>query len=187
MTHATIALLRAVNVGGTGKLPMAELAKLLTKLGYTGVKTLLQSGNVVFACSEKSAAKLEATIEASIAKTFGITSAVYVRSAAEWDAMIATNPFPDAATNEPSRFHVMAFKSAPAPAKVEALQAAIAGNETVAAIGKHLYLIYPDGMGNSKLTNAVIDRKLGLTGTARNWNTVLKLAAAARELGRDGE
>jgi uncharacterized protein (DUF1697 family) len=184
MTHA-IALLRAVNVGGTGKLTMAELAKLLTKLGYTGVKTLLQSGNVVFACMEKGDAKLEATIETAIAKAFGITTAVYVRTAAEWDAMIAANPFPDAAKSDPSRFHVMAFKSAPSAANVKALQAAIAGNETVHAVGKHLYMIYPDGMGNSKLTNAVIDRKLGLTGTARNWNTVLKLAAAVPRQARD--
>ncbi len=80
----------------------------------------------------------------------------------------------------------MTFKSAPKAEDVAALQAAIAGRETVTAAGKQLYLVYPDGIGTSKLTNAVIERKLGLTGTARNWNTVLKLAAAAAALGSDG-
>jgi uncharacterized protein (DUF1697 family) len=82
MTRA-VALLRAVNVGGTGKLPMADLAKLLTKLGYTAVKTILQSGNAVFTCDGPADAKREATLEAAIAKAFGLQTAIVVRSAAD--------------------------------------------------------------------------------------------------------
>jgi uncharacterized protein (DUF1697 family) len=177
-----IALLRAVNVAGNGKVSMAELTKLLTKLGYGNVKTLLQSGNVVFTAKEKADAKLEATLEAAVAKALGANAAFVVRTAAEWDAIVSSNPFPEAATADPSHLVVMAFKSALKPADVTALQAAIAGRETVYAIGKNLYIIYPDGIGTSKLTNALIERKLGVAGTARNWNTVLKLAAAAAVL-----
>ena len=177
MTRA-IALLRAVNVGGTGKLPMAELAKLLTKLGYTEVKTILQSGNAVFTCAVKADAKLETALEAAIAKAFGLQTAVVVRSAAEWDAITGGNPFADAAANDPSHLVVMPCKSAPSAANVKALQAAIIGRETVQAVGKQLYITYPDGIGDSRLTSAVIERKLGVAGTARNWNTVQKIAAA---------
>ena len=178
MTHV-IALLRAVNVGGTGKVPMGELTKVLTKLGFTGVKTLLQSGNVVFACKEKSDAKLEATLEAAVLKAFGVTTDFYVRTAAEWDAIIAKNPFPAHANDDPGRYVVMTFKDAPTAAAVTALRAAIAGTETIEAVGKQLYMYYPDGQGDSKLTAALIAKHLGLKGTARNWNTVLKLQAAA--------
>jgi uncharacterized protein (DUF1697 family) len=177
MTRA-VALLRAVNVGGTGKLPMAELAKLLAKLGYTEVKTILQSGNAVFTCAANADAKLEAALEAAIATAFGLQTAIVARSAAEWDAVIAANPCGDAAASDPSHLVVMPCKSAPSAANVTALQAAIAGRETVHAVGKQLYITYPDGIGDSKLTSAVIERKLGVAGTARNWNTVQKIALA---------
>jgi uncharacterized protein (DUF1697 family) len=176
MTHA-IALLRAVNVSGTGKVPMPELAKLLTKLGYSGVKTLLNSGNVVFTCKEKSDA-LEATLEAAVLKAFGITTDFYVRTAAEWDAIIANNPSPEIANDDPARYVVMTFKEAPAAANVKALRAAIVGTETIEAVGKQLYMHYPDGQADTKLTAGLIAKHLGQKGTARNWNTVLKLQAA---------
>jgi uncharacterized protein (DUF1697 family) len=181
-----IALLRAVNVGGTSKVAMPELCTLLTGLGYTGVKSLLQSGNVVFACSGPANAALETTLEAAVAKKLGVRTEFFVRSSSEWDKVVAGNPYPDAARDDPSHLVVMTFKSAPSAKNVAALQAAIAGRETVRAAGKHAYFVYPDGIGTSKLTNAVVERKLGTAGTARNWNTVLKLAAAAAALGSDG-
>ncbi|PYJ75629.1 MAG: hypothetical protein DME69_14645 [Verrucomicrobia bacterium] len=73
----------------------------------------------------------------------------------------------------------MALKDAPKDTDVKALQAAITGREVVRAGGKHLYIVYPDGIGRSRLTNAVIDKLLGTRGTGRNWNTVLKLASLA--------
>jgi uncharacterized protein (DUF1697 family) len=179
-----IALLRAVNVGGTGKVAMPELCKLLTGLRFTGVKSLLQSGNVVFGCAEPAGAALEAKLEAAVAKKLGVQTAFFVRTAGEWDAIVAHNPYPDAARDDPSHLVVMCFKSALAAKDVAALQAAITGRETVKANGKQAYFTYPDGIGTSKLTNAIIERKLGQAGTARNWNTVLKLAAAAALLER---
>ena len=177
-----IALLRAVNVGGTGKVAMTDLTTVLTTAGYGSVKTLLQSGNVVFTSTERADARLEAALEVLIEKTLDVKPAFVVRSAAEWNAIIAENPFPDAAAGDPGRFVLMAMKTPPKPADVRALQSAIVGRETLRAIGKSIYMIYPDGQGNSKLTNLVIERKLGIAGTARNWNTVLKLAAAAAAL-----
>lgn len=177
-----IALLRAVNVGGTKAVAMPALCKLLSGLGCTGVRSLLQSGNVVFACSEPANAALEAKLEAALAKGLGVQTAFFVRSLREWEAIVANNPYPEAARDDPGRLVVMTFKSAPKAADVAALQAAIVGRETLTAGGKHAYIIYPDGQGNSKLTNAIIERKLGVPGTARNWNTVLKLAAAAAAL-----
>ena len=179
-----IALLRAVNVGGTGKVAMPELCKLLTALRFTGVKSLLNSGNVVFGTNEPAGAALETKLEAAVAKKLGVPATFYVRTAREWDAIVANNPYPDAARNDPSHLVVMYFKSAVAAKDVAALQAAVTGRETVEANGKQAYFVYPDGIGTSKLTNAVIERKLGQSGTARIWNTVLKLAAAAALLER---
>jgi uncharacterized protein (DUF1697 family) len=173
-----VALLRAVNVGGTKAVAMPALCQLLTGLGFTGVKSLLQSGNVVFGCSGKADAALERQLEAAVAAELGVQTAFFVRSAREWNAIVESNPYPDAARDDPSRFVMMACKSAPAANDVAALRAVIVGRETVSAVGKQLYAIYPDGQGNSKFTNALIERKLSIPCTARNWNTVLKLAAA---------
>jgi uncharacterized protein (DUF1697 family) len=173
-----VALLRAVNVGGTKAVAMPALCKLLTGLGFTEVKSLLQSGNLVFTCSGNTGAALEQKLEAAVAAGLGVQTAFFVRTAREWNAIVAANPYPEAARDDPSHLVVMTFKAAPAAKDVAALRAAIAGRETVAAVGKQLYAVYPDGIGTSKLTNAVIERKLGQTGTARNWNTVLKLATA---------
>ena len=172
-----VALLRAVNVSGTKPVAMPALCKLLTGLGLDEVRSLLQSGNVVFSCSTAANAALEAKLEAALVKNMGVQTEFFVRSAREWAAIIAANPYPDAARDDPGRLVLMTFKSAPSAKDVEALRAAITGRETLTAAGKQAYIIYPDGQGTSKLTNAVIGRKLGVIGTARNWNTVLKLAA----------
>jgi uncharacterized protein (DUF1697 family) len=91
--------------------------------------------------------------------------------------IIANNPFPDAAANDPSHLIVMFLKGPPTTEAVKTLQAAIKGSEVISADGRQLYMIYPDGMGQSKLTGTLIERKLATRGTARNWNTVIKLAA----------
>ena len=178
-----VALLRAVNVGGTKAVAMPALCNVLTGLGLTGVKSLLQSGNVVFGCNGSADAALETKLEAAVGSGIGVQTSFFVRTAAEWDTIVANNPYPDAARDDPSHLVVMAFKSAPAAKDLAALRAAISGRETVSASGRVAYFVYPDGIGTSKLTNAIIERKLGLAGTARNWNTVLKLAAAVAAAG----
>ena len=178
-----IALLRAVNVGGSGRgLPMAELRDMLVDLGCGNTRTLLQSGNAVFT-HKASGATLEAKLETATRKRFGIDVTYMLRTASEWDAIIRRNPFAKSAKDDPSRFVLMALKSAPAGAAVKALRADYKGPETFEVTGRDAYVIYPDGQGRSKFTNALIERKLGVAGTARNWNTVLKLAALVAEPG----
>jgi uncharacterized protein (DUF1697 family) len=173
-----IALLRAINLGGLNKVGMADLRELMTSLGLADVTTLLQSGNAVFR-SDKDASSLEPLLERAAEKTFGSRIEFFVRTAAEWKAMIAANPFPSEAKVDPGHLLAVTLKSAPTAAKVTALQQAIKGREVVRAKGRCAYIVYPDGVGRSKLTSALIEKTLGTRGTARNWNTVLKLAALA--------
>jgi len=177
-----IALLRAVNVAGRNLVAMSDLRATIEQLGFTGVRTLLQSGNVVFQGPRASAAALERKLEAATAKELGVTTDYVVRTADEWQASIAKNPFPDEAKHDPSHLVVMPLKSPPNSAAVQALEAAIRGPEQIAVRGRELYATYPAGIGRSKLTVALIERKLGAVGTGRNWNTVLKLAALVEEI-----
>jgi uncharacterized protein (DUF1697 family) len=176
-----VALLRAVNVGGTGKVSMAELRDAAQTAGLKNVRSLLQSGNLLFDAGPKTPAAVEKALEAVCAKTFGIETSIYVRTAAEIAATVARNPFAKEAKDDPARLHVLFMREAPDKASFVALQAAIKGRELVLGDGRHAYIVYPDGAGNSKLTSAVIMRHLGTPGTARNWNTVSKLAALAAE------
>jgi uncharacterized protein (DUF1697 family) len=174
-----IALLRAVNVGGRS-VAMADLRAMLTALHCANPRTLLQSGNAVFALNAKtSAAALEKKFEAEAQRRFGFAVAFMLRTVDDWHAIIARNPFPEAAKSDPARLILMALKGAPDAAAIKALRDGYNGPETIHVVGREAYLIYPEGQGNSKLTNALIERKLGVAGTARNWNTVLKLAALA--------
>jgi uncharacterized protein (DUF1697 family) len=172
-----IALLRGINVGGNKMIAMADLRDLLAKLGFTDARSLLQSGNLVFSSTRRTPAQLEALLDAEIEKRIGVQSDVFVRTAAELAEVVARNPFAEEAKRDPGHLLVMFLRDAPDAQAVAALNAAIVGRETVRVIGRHAYAIYPDGMGRSKLTNAVIEKKLGTRGTARNWNTVMKLAA----------
>jgi uncharacterized protein (DUF1697 family) len=173
-----IALLRAVNLGSHNKVGMADLCALLSKLGFDQPRSLLQSGNLVFGSATKPA-QLEVQLAAAAAKQLGLNTDFFVRSAREWQAIIAGNPFADAAANDPSHLVVMCCKKAPAKQAAAALQAAITGRETFAVQGRHAYFVYPDGIGQSKVTNVLIEKHLGTRVTGRNWNTVLKLAALA--------
>jgi uncharacterized protein (DUF1697 family) len=171
-----VALLRAVNVGGRGSLAMADLRKVAEGLGYGEVETLLQSGNLVFDADGKADA-LERALEAALKRELGIATDVMVRGAREWDAIVAANPFPDEAKSDPGHLVVMVLKDRVTPKAVAALQASVKGREIIHSAGRELYITYPDGIGRSKLTGSLIEKKLSTRGTARNWNTVTKLGA----------
>lgn len=170
-----IALLRAINVGGNSKIAMADLKAMLADLGYANPQSLLQTGNLVFEAKESSAAKLETKLEQAAADRFDLETDVLVRTAAEWQEAIAANPFPKEAASAPSHLLIMPLKAAPTKQAVKELQAAIPGRESVAAVGRELYLVYPDGIGRSKLTNKFIESRLKTRGTGRNWNTALRI------------
>jgi uncharacterized protein (DUF1697 family) len=169
-----VALLRAVNVGGRGSLAMAELRKVAEGLGYGEVKTLLQSGNLVFDTRGKTDA-LERALEAALKQQLGIETDFMVRDARAWRTIIAANPFPDAAKSDPGHLVVMVLKDRVTAQAVAALQESVKGREVIRPAGRELYITYPDGIGRSKLTGSLIERKLDTRGTARNWNTVTKL------------
>jgi uncharacterized protein (DUF1697 family) len=104
-----------------------------------------------------------------------------VRSAADLKTVIEENPFPNEAAHDPSHLLVFFLTGEPSREQAEALQRAIKGREVVRVIGRHAYIVYPDGIGRSRLTNAIIEKHLGVRGTGRNWNTVLKMDALAKE------
>ncbi|TMQ31302.1 MAG: DUF1697 domain-containing protein [Planctomycetota bacterium] len=172
-----IALVRAINVGGRNMVAMSDLRELLESLGFAGAKSLLQSGNLIFQGDQRTGAKLESLLELETEKRFHVAVDYFVRTAEEWETIIARNPLPNEAERDPSHLVVVFLKKAPEAKDVQALQAAISGPEMVRSDGKQLYVVYPAGIGTSKLTNTLIERKLGTRGTGRNWNTVLKLAA----------
>ena len=174
-TH--IGLLRAVNLGAHNQVSMGALRDLLAELGLTNPRTLLQSGNVVFESSARSVARLEQDLEAAVAQQLGVTTAFFIRTAAEWEAIIKANPFRAEARSDPGHLLLLALKSAPTRAAATALQQAITGREVVRVVGRQAYAVYPDGIGRSRLSTALIESRLGTRATGRNWNTVLKLGA----------
>jgi len=165
-----IALLRAINVGGTGKLPMADLRVLCEKAGFTNVRTYIASGNVVLA-SKRSATAAKTTLEAALHKKLGKPCQVLIRTAHELEATIAANPFPEA---EPAKILII-FLDAPPPAGVlDGVK--IPGGERLKLVGRELFIHYPEGMGQSRLRTPLAD-----IGTGRNLNTTRALLSMARE------
>ncbi|WP_266170496.1 DUF1697 domain-containing protein [Dyella subtropica] len=166
-----VALLRAVNVGGTGKLPMVELKAMCEEVGFENVRTYIASGNVVFR-SKKSASQLKAALEARLQVYAGKPVGVLVRTAAEMAEVGKANPFPKA----PGNRTVAIFLDDAPPA--DALKTISGHNGEEIRLGKReIYVFYGDGMADSKL-------KIGVAknGTARNMNTVAKLAEMSAAL-----
>lgn len=172
-------LLRAVNVGGTGKLAMADFKAALADWGCEAPQTLGAAGSAVLGSAAR-AGELEAELEARIKERFGLATDVFVRDHGQLAAARAGNPFGRMAEERPSGLLVLFLKGEPDPAAVEALRQRIQGPEEVAAGPASLYVAYGQGMGTSRLTGAVIERAIGLRGTGRNWNTVGKLMELTR-------
>lgn len=166
-----VALLRAVNVGGTGKLPMTELKTMCEALGFAAVRTYIASGNVVFT-SRKSEAAVKSALEKSLHAYAGAPVGVIVRSAAEMAQVLADNPFPKAAPNRTVAIFLDRAPPAHALAGIRGQK-----NEEVRLGRREIYVHYGDGMGTSKLIIPAAQ-----TGTARNMNTIATLAKMATEL-----
>lgn len=168
---AFVGLLRAINVGGTGKLAMKELVALCEQLGFESVKTYIQSGNVVFETKlsePKAQAKLQKALTAKLGKAVGVT----LRSADELAATVKGNPFKKAAGNRV----IVLFMEHALPKKALAEVVAPDGEELVLS-GREIYIHYPNGQGRSKLKLPFFKE-----GTGRNLNTVAKLADLAQAL-----
>src|SRR5579859_5203176 len=166
-----IALLRAVNVGGHKPISMDSLRELLEQLGLSEPRSLLQSGNLVFGARDTSPPALERTLGAQAQKRLGLQTEFFVRTAEEWKKAIAGNPFPQQAKEDPSHLVMLVMKHAPTAHNVDELQNSIGGRELVRVSGRQAYITYPDGIGRSPLTNAILEKRLGGPATAQNWNT----------------
>ncbi len=174
---AYVAFLRGINVGGNKTVPMAKLKALFERLGFESVKTHLNSGNVVFESGEKDRAKLTEEIEAAIEKEFGFRPTTTLRDAAALKKIVAKNPFPAMAEDDPSHLVVMLLAGKPDKDAAKRIAAAYQGPEEVRIAGDEAYITYPNGIGKSKLTNVLLEKQLGVSGTGRNWNTLTKLLA----------
>lgn len=165
-----IALLRGVNLGKR-QVVMSELRAVIEAGGYSDVRTLIASGNLILNAKQKGA-KLEAALEKLILDGLGLKTDVFVRDADELDAIIAANPFKAFTKTTPTFMVVNFMRAAASEAELAAMKAS-AAREEIKQGEKCLYIKFPDGQGPSKL-------KLPKLATARNWNTVLKLAAALK-------
>lgn len=173
-----VILLRAVNLAGHGKLSMAEFRGMLADLGFMKVETYIQSGNAVVD-TRGSAAQVAQIVADGLEKLMGAPVAVVVRTHEQMEKVIRENPFAREAAAEGAKVHLAFLAETAAPA-------AIAGLERIAKqyperrdryhlAGDHIYFHLPDGAANTKFTGKAFDRAIGVVGTARNWNTVLKL------------
>ena len=174
-----IALLRAVNVSGTGKLPMAELKAACGEAGLDRVETYIASGNLIFETG-LSAASVKALIAGVLRERFGLAANdPLIRTPEALAAAIAGNPFADAAAARPNLLQLTFLDSAPDEAAAAAL-AAYRGPERLHLAGDHLYVDFVEGIARSKLTPAFLARALRVPATGRNWNTANKLLALGR-------
>lgn len=172
-TQRCAVLLRAVNVGGNNRVPMAELRELLSaRPGFGAVTTYIASGNVICdAPADRAAACAE--VRALIHDAFGVDTPVILRTHDELVQVLAENPFPDAADK---MLHAMFLEQDPQADGIPALTERLQPGERIALRGADLWIDFAAGVQNTKLTRAVLDRALGVAGTARNLRTVQKLA-----------
>ncbi|MGC5014999.1 DUF1697 domain-containing protein [Streptosporangium sp. DT93] len=180
-TKAYAALLRGVNVSGHKKVPMAELRALLTELGHGDVGTYLQSGNAVFTSAVDDERELAARLEQAVEERFGFGVDVLVRDHAYLRAVADTCPFP-AASLEGRQLHVTYFSEPVTSSHLASLDATRYLPEEFRLGDRALYLYLPDGIGRSKLAEALakIPPADGVVATSRNWNTVVKLVELTR-------
>ncbi|HEX9031204.1 MAG TPA: DUF1697 domain-containing protein [Streptosporangiaceae bacterium] len=181
-TH--VALLRGVNVGGGGKVPMAELRTVVASLGHSEVSTYIQSGNVIYTPSHGDTSALASELEAAITATFGVRSPVIVLSRGELADVVRANPYPDEPV--PKYVHGVFLPADPSETAHEFVAGAVAtsasqgSRDEARIVGRTLYLHTPDGFGTSELVRVLLTSRRSNplpAGTARNWATVSKLLA----------
>jgi uncharacterized protein (DUF1697 family) len=172
-----VALLRAVNLVRRNRIAMGDLRDLIHGLGYERARTLLQSGNVVYD-SQDTPEKASERIRVALARELGLDVGVLVRTQADLKKIVAHNPLAGEAT-DPKRYMVTFLSDKPPAGLVGEVDASQYEPERFAVNGREIYTWFPDGVQGARLTHAFWERRLKLTATARNWNTVEKLLAMA--------
>ena len=170
-----VSMLRGINVGGRRKVRMEELKRAYDSLGLGGVRTYIQSGNVIFEHPREDEWSLAARIEKRLEERLGFPVPTVLRTAGEVREAIRDAPF---VGRDPGKLHVTFLSAAPREVPVREIDAARTGAEDFAVAGREVYLYLPDGYGRTRLTNAFFERKLGVTATTRNWKTVNALSDA---------
>jgi uncharacterized protein (DUF1697 family) len=173
MSTSYVALLRAVNVAGK-TLKMEDLRQVASSLGHTDVSTYIQSGNVVFKCPRTNPAKLARQIEERLARDLALETTVLIRSHQNLAEIAANNPFLRQG-HDPSKLHMTFLATQPTAEAAVRLTLPAGEPEEFSLQGHDVYLYYPNGYGRSKVSNAYIERRLGVPATTRNWATLLKL------------
>ena len=176
-----VSMLRAVNVGGTSRIKMDALRAVYESIGLKDVRTLLQSGNVVFRSAITNRDQLGKRIMQEIERQLALEVEVILRSLAEIASIVERGPVLSPRADK-AKLLVMFLSAVPRAAAQAALVKWHKGPEMLEMRGPEIYLYYPDGVGRSKLSGAVIENKLDTSGTARNWNTLQKLLDTARAL-----
>lgn len=173
-----IALLRGINVSGQKLIKMEALRKSMSDMGFKDVSTYIQSGNILFNSAD-AAAVLERKISERIRQDFGFEVSVIVLEPSELEIAVAENPFFERTTEDSTQPYIGYLSEAPAPENIEVLQAMDFNKDEFRIIGKRIYIWYADSAGNTKLSNPVIEKKLKVVSTARNWKTTNKLIELA--------
>jgi uncharacterized protein (DUF1697 family) len=176
-----IALLRGINVGGNRRVPMADLRAALEEIGLDDVRTYIVSGNVVFRSGRAGAAALTRDIEAAIERRFGFPVAIVLRTAEEMRAVLAADPIPEGSANDAAHRYAVFLSADPAPERLAAIDPADVAPDVFVAGDRVIHAWYRGGLQASRLAGRLTDRGLGVTATARNWNTVRKLVELAGE------
>jgi uncharacterized protein (DUF1697 family) len=174
-----VAMLRGINVSGSKPVKMEALRALFEALGFKNIRTYVQSGNVVFEAKERAAAPLGPKIVARIKRDFGFDVPVLVLGAAELARVVEENPFLKQRGVDPTKLHVTFLAAAPAAAGLKKMEGVTSGRDAFRCLGTTIYLVCPDGYGNTKLSNNTFERALAAPATTRNWKTVTTLAAMA--------
>ncbi|MEO8465547.1 MAG: DUF1697 domain-containing protein [Gammaproteobacteria bacterium] len=178
-----ISMLRAVNVGGTSRIKMELLRAAYEALGFRDVRSLLQSGNVLFRTSIKDSRQLARRIKQELERKFGLEIEVVIRTLPELASIVDRSPVLSPRA-DPAKLLVMFLAGVPDAQGQARLVKTHKGPEMLEVRGPEVYLYYPEGVGRSKLTTAVLERHLGAIGTSRNWNTLTKLVETARDIER---
>ena len=167
-----ISILRGINVGGKRKIIMKDLCLLHQNLGFTNVRSYIQSGNVVFESKLNSNEQLESIISDAILKKYGFEVPVIVRSKAEWKAIKEANPYLNESIEQ---LHITFLKDTPPPDNLKFFDAFDAGNDQLQIADKQIYIFCGGAYRETKLTNQLFEKKLQTNASTRNWKTFMKI------------
>lgn len=177
-----IALLRGINVGPHKRMKMEKLRASCESAGFSDVTTYIQSGNIVFRAANLRPQALAKKLGECILRDFGFAADVITKTCEEMQAIVESNPLLRARGVDPAKLHVVFLSERPSLAALKKLRALTLSPDQTRDAGKEIYFYFPNGVSGSSLWKHPLDKVLSVSGTMRNWNTVNKLYAMAREL-----